>query len=96
MVEDGADGLAAQACRDVTPARFDDELREALGVDLASVDQIFSTAWGAKYINNFFDTDNRIKRVYVQADAPYRMLPANKYDTWREVELTFDPARMLG
>ena len=35
-------------------------------------------------------------RRAVQRCAPYRMLPANKYDIWREVELTFDPARMLG
>jgi multidrug efflux pump len=26
-------------------------------------------------VNNFLDTDNRIKRVYVQADAPFRMNP---------------------
>ena len=27
---------------------------------------------------------------------PYTMLPAAKYDTWREVELRFDPRNMLG
>jgi len=54
---------------------IDHEKAAALGVSLSSVDQIFSTAWGAKYVNNFFDTDNRIKRVYVQADARFRMNP---------------------
>ena len=54
---------------------IDHEKAAALGVSLSEVDQTFSTAWGSKYINNFFDTDNRIKRVYVQADAPFRMNP---------------------
>ena len=54
---------------------IDHDKAAALGVSLSSVDQIFSTAWGAKYVNNFFDTDNRIKRVYVQADARFRMNP---------------------
>jgi multidrug efflux pump len=31
--------------------------------------------WGSRYVNNFMDTDNRIKKVYVQADAPFRMNP---------------------
>src|SRR5882762_7063441 len=47
----------------------------AQGVALTDVDQTFSIAWGSRYVNNFLDTDNRIKRVYVQADAPYRMNP---------------------
>src|SRR5207247_1651451 len=39
------------------------------------VDQTFSIAWGSRYVNNFLDADGRIKRVYVQADAPFRMNP---------------------
>lgn len=31
----------------------------------------------------------------VQRCAPYRMLPMAKYDTWREIELTFDPSKVL-
>ncbi|CDG83944.1 efflux RND transporter permease subunit [Janthinobacterium agaricidamnosum] len=54
---------------------IDHEKAAALGVSLSDVDQTFSTAWGARYINNFFDADNRIKRVYVQADAQFRMNP---------------------
>jgi len=54
---------------------IDREKAAALGINLADVDQTFSTAWGSRYINNFFDTDNRIKRVYVQADAQFRMNP---------------------
>jgi len=54
---------------------IDREKAAALGVNLTEVDQTFSIAWGSRYINNFLDTDNRIKRVYIQADAPYRMNP---------------------
>jgi hydrophobe/amphiphile efflux-1 (HAE1) family protein len=53
----------------------DREKASVLGVALADVDQTFSIAWGSRFVNNFLDTDNRIKRVYVQADAPFRMNP---------------------
>ena len=32
----------------------------------------------------------------VQRCAPYTVLPAQKYDTWRNIELTFDPSKVLG
>jgi multidrug efflux pump len=54
---------------------IDREKAAALGVALTDVDQTFSIAWGSRYVNNFLDTDNRIKKVYVQADAPFRMNP---------------------
>jgi multidrug efflux pump len=53
----------------------DREKASVLGVSLADVDQTFSISWGSRFVNNFLDTDNRIKKVYVQADAPYRMNP---------------------
>jgi len=53
----------------------DREKAGAFGVAPADIDQAFSIAWGSRYVNNFLDTDNRIKRVYVQADAPFRMNP---------------------
>src|SRR5437867_5579177 len=54
---------------------IDREKASALGINLSAVDQTFSIAWGSQYVNNFLDTDGRIKRVYVQADAPFRMNP---------------------
>jgi multidrug efflux pump len=54
---------------------IDREKAGALGISLADVDQTFSISWGSRYVNNFLDTDGRIKKVYVQADAPYRMNP---------------------
>jgi multidrug efflux pump len=53
----------------------DREKAAALGVVLSDIDNAFSIAWGSKYINNFLDTDGRIKKVFVQADAPFRMNP---------------------
>lgn len=53
----------------------DREKASALGVSLSDIDQSFSIAWGSAYVNNFLDTDGRIKKVFVQADAPFRMNP---------------------
>jgi len=54
---------------------MDREKASALGVSVSDVDQTFSIAWGSQYVNNFLDTDGRIKKVFIQADAPYRMNP---------------------
>jgi multidrug efflux pump len=54
---------------------IDREKADALGVSPSDIDQTFSIAWGASYVNNFLDTDSRIKKVFVQGDAPYRMSP---------------------
>jgi hydrophobe/amphiphile efflux-1 (HAE1) family protein len=56
---------------------IDREKAAALGVSAADIDQAFSVSWGSRYVNNFLDTDNRIKKVYVQADAPFRMNPGD-------------------
>ncbi len=54
---------------------IDREKASALGVSLSDIDQSFSITWASQYVNNFLDTDGRIKRVFVQADAPFRMTP---------------------
>ncbi|NIF44080.1 efflux RND transporter permease subunit [Burkholderia sp. Tr-862] len=54
---------------------IDREKANALGVTAEAIDQTFSIAWASKYVNNFLDTDGRIKKVYVQSDAPFRMTP---------------------
>jgi len=46
----------------------------ALGIAQADVNDTISTNLGGAYINDFIDRD-RVKRVYVQADAPFRMTP---------------------
>jgi len=52
----------------------DQEKVGALGLSQASVDATLATAWGGSYVNDFVDR-GRVKRVYVQADAPYRSRP---------------------
>jgi multidrug efflux pump len=54
---------------------IDHEKASALGVSLSTIDQTFSIAWASQYVNNFLDTDGRIKKVYLQSDAPFRMKP---------------------
>ncbi|WP_175705182.1 efflux RND transporter permease subunit, partial [Burkholderia ambifaria] len=54
---------------------IDREKANALGVTASAIDQTFSIAWASQFVNNFLDTDGRIKRVYVQSDAPFRMTP---------------------
>ena len=56
--------------------QVDHDKARALGLDLQSVSNQISAAWGGSYINDFIDR-GRVKRVYMQADAPYRMAPEN-------------------
>ncbi len=46
----------------------------ALGLSLADIDSTLSSAWGGTFINNFVD-HGRVKRVYMQGDAPFRSSP---------------------
>ncbi|TDN68581.1 efflux RND transporter permease subunit [Paraburkholderia sp. BL10I2N1] len=59
---------------------IDQEKASALGVSLTTIDQTFSIAWASQFVNNFLDTDSRIKKVYLQGDAPFRMTPENLHD----------------
>ncbi|KAF0221067.1 MAG: hydrophobic/amphiphilic exporter-1 (mainly G- bacteria) HAE1 [Geobacteraceae bacterium] len=52
-----------------------DEVRAgALGVPLADINNVLATAWGSSYVNDFIQ-DGRVKKVFLQSDAKYRMLP---------------------
>ena len=53
---------------------IDQARANALGVPTASANATLSAAWGGFYVNNFIDR-GRVKRVYIQGDAPYRMTP---------------------
>ena len=46
----------------------------ALGLSMADVNATLSAAWGSAYVNDFIDK-GRVKKVYMQADAPFRMVP---------------------
>ncbi|MCA1896948.1 efflux RND transporter permease subunit [Shewanella putrefaciens] len=52
----------------------------ALGIEIANVNSVLATAWGGSYVNDFIDR-GRVKKVYVQGDAQYRMQPGD-LDTW--------------
>jgi len=81
-------GMAAQnpMLAGVRPASLDDtqqlhinidqEKANTLGIATTDIDSTLSSAWGSSFINNFIDHD-RVKRVYMQGDAPYRMSPAD-------------------
>ena len=81
-------GMAAQApaltkvrpngLEDVPEYRVDVDWQKAgaLGVPISSIHNTISAAFGSAYANDFIQ-GGRVKRVYVQADAPYRMLPGD-------------------
>ncbi|KFZ37580.1 multidrug transporter [Shewanella mangrovi] len=58
----------------------DHEKLKALGVEISTVNQTLATAWGSSYVNDFIDR-GRVKRVYVQGEAKYRMQP-DDLDKW--------------
>ncbi|MCD1126918.1 efflux RND transporter permease subunit [Jinshanibacter sp. LJY008] len=59
---------------------IDQEKAQALGVSISDINQTLSTALGGSYVNDFIDR-GRVKKVYVQASAPFRMVPKD-IDNW--------------
>ncbi|MFH0784302.1 MAG: efflux RND transporter permease subunit [Pseudomonadota bacterium] len=59
---------------------IDYEKAMALGVSIADLNSTLSMAWGSSYVNDFLH-QGRVKKVYVQADAPFRMQPED-LDLW--------------
>jgi hydrophobe/amphiphile efflux-1 (HAE1) family protein len=66
-----ASGLSASAQLQLS---IDDRKAAALGVATADINSTLSTALGGTYVNDFINA-SRVKKVYVQGDAPYRMQP---------------------
>jgi HAE1 family hydrophobic/amphiphilic exporter-1 len=79
-------GMAAQDPRlvrvrpngmeDVPQYRVDVDWEKAgaLGISVSSIHNTISAAFGSAYVNDFIQAE-RVKRVFVQAEAPFRMLP---------------------
>ncbi len=63
---------------DVPQYRIDVDWEKAgaLGVPISAIHSTISAGFGSAYVNDFIQ-GGRVKRVYVQADAPYRMLPGD-------------------
>ncbi len=61
---------------DVPEYRIDVDWEKAgaLGVPIDAIHNTISAAFGSAYVNDFIQA-GRIKRVFVQADSPYRRLP---------------------
>ncbi len=53
---------------------IDTQRLSAYGLNDSDVNSTLSTAWGGRYVNDFLDK-GRVKRVYVQGDAPFRSKP---------------------
>jgi hydrophobe/amphiphile efflux-1 (HAE1) family protein len=60
--------------------RIDDARVGALSLTTGAVDSTLSSALGGTYINDFLDR-GRVKRVYMQGDTEFRMLPSD-IDHW--------------
>ncbi len=81
MVQQYPDKLArvrANGLQDTSQFKIDvdSEKAQALGVSLSDINQTISTSLGGTYVNDFID-HGRVKKVYVQADAKFRMLPSD-------------------
>ena len=53
---------------------IDDVRAGALGLSVTDINNVLSTAWGSAYVNDFIQ-NGRVKKVYLQSDAKYRMVP---------------------
>tara|TARA_R110002096_G_scaffold426421_1_gene636142 strand:- start:30512 stop:33655 length:3144 start_codon:yes stop_codon:yes gene_type:complete len=58
---------------------IDSEKASAFGLSLDDINKTLQIAWGSSYVNDFLDK-GRIKRVYIQADAEFRMTPEDIYE----------------
>ncbi|TXR53679.1 efflux RND transporter permease subunit [Reinekea thalattae] len=59
---------------------IDYEKAKVLGIEISDINNTLSIAWGSSYVNDFIDR-GRSKKVYLQADAEYRMTPED-IDLW--------------
>ena len=60
---------------------IDRDKASTLGVSITEINNTLSLAWGGRYIDDFMDR-GRIKKVYVQSDASYRMNP-DDFSQWK-------------
>ena len=67
---------------DIPQVRLDiDDLKAgAYSLSAAAINSNLNAAWGGTYVNDFVDR-SRVKKVYVQADAPFRMKPED-FNRW--------------
>ena len=63
---------------DVSEYRVDVDWEKAgaMGVSISAIHNTIAAAFGGAYVNDFVQA-GRVKKVYLQADTPYRMLPGD-------------------
>ena len=77
-------GIAFQVRTDTMDAetqmmlQIDEQKAGAYGVSISEATSMLATIYAGSYINNFTLSD-KVKQVYVQGDAPYRMQPEDIY-----------------
>ncbi|WP_180899587.1 efflux RND transporter permease subunit [Martelella soudanensis] len=77
-------GIASQVRTDTQPDEtqlkiaIDDQKAGAYGVSISEATSMLSTIYAGSNINNF-TLDDKVKKVYVQGDTPYRMQPEDIY-----------------
>ena len=71
-------GVRPNGLNDVAQYKVDInyEKASALGLAITDINQALQASWGSAYVNDFLDK-GRIKKVYLQAEAPHRMLPSD-------------------
>ncbi|MBF6632011.1 MAG: efflux RND transporter permease subunit [Comamonas sp.] len=69
-------GVRTTNLDDATELRLDIDDRKAAALNLSysDINSVLSSAMGGTYVNDFLN-NGRVKRVYIQGDAPHRMLP---------------------
>ncbi len=69
-------GVRMQGLDDAAQLKInvDEDKASALGVSLGDINETLQTCFGSAYVNNFIN-GNRVQRVIVQLDAPFRMTP---------------------
>jgi len=80
--EPGLVGVRPNGLEDTPEYRLDVDERKlgTLGLSIGDVNDTISIAWGGRYVNDFIH-EGRVKKVFLQADASYRMLPGD-IDRW--------------
>jgi multidrug efflux pump len=59
---------------------IDSKKAASFGLSASDINSTLGMAWGGQYIDDFID-QGRVKRVYVKADAPFRMVPED-FNRW--------------
>lgn len=76
MKEPGLVAVRPNGMEDAPQFRLDIDEHKAgsLGLSMSDINNTLTAAWGSSYVNDFIDK-GRVKKVFLQADAPHRMAP---------------------